>query len=78
MSSETVCQTPSENSYMGGISAKEATRIIMFTGTMNAVRLGTIPEAGLLPFIAEKFSHGHHLFHDNNPKHSSQYIEDFF
>ena len=62
----------------GGISAKGATRIIMFTGTMNAVRLGTILEAGLLPFIAEKFSHGHRLFHDNDPKHSSQHIEDFF
>ena len=62
----------------GGISAKGATRVIMFTGTMNAVRLGTILEAGLLPFIAENFSRGHRLFHDNDPKHSSYYIEDFF
>ena len=45
---------------------------------MNAVRLGTILEAGLLPFIAEKFSDGHRLFHDNDPKHSSHYFEDFF
>ena len=50
----------------------------MFTGIMNATRLGIILEAGLLPFITEKFSCGHCLFHDNDPKHSSQYIEEFF
>ena len=49
----------------------------MFTGNMNAERLGIILEAGLLPFIAEKFSSGHRLYHDNDPKHSSYYIEDF-
>ena len=37
-----------------------------------------ILEAGLLSFITEKFSDGHQLFHDNDPKHPSQYIEDFF
>ena len=62
----------------GGISSKGATRVIMFTGIMNATRLGIILEAGLLPFIAEKFSGGHRLFHDNDPKHSSRYIEEFF
>jgi len=31
-----------------------------------------------LPFITEKFSGGHRLFHDNDPKHSSHYIEEFF
>ena len=39
---------------------------------------GMILEAGLLPFIAEKFSDGHILFHDNDPKHASEYIEFFF
>ena len=62
----------------GGISARGATRIIMFGGIMNAQRLGIILEAGLLPFIAEKFSDGHRLFHDNDPKHASNYIEEFF
>ena len=61
----------------GGISPRGATKIIMFSGIMNARRLGMILEAGLLPFIAEKFSDGHRLFHDNDPKHASEYIEDF-
>ena len=63
---------------MGGISARGATKIIMFGGIINARRLGIILEAGLLPFIAEKFSDGHRLFHDNDPKHASEYIEIFF
>ena len=62
----------------GGISVRGATRIIMFSGIMNARRLAMILEAGLLPSIAEKFSDGHRLFHDNDPKHASGYIENFF
>lgn len=57
---------------------KGATKVIMFTGNMNARRLGIILEAGLLPFITEKYSSGHRLYHDNDPKHASYYIEDFF
>ena len=56
----------------GGISAKEATKVVMFTGIMNAEQLGIILEAGLLPFIADKFSSGHRLCHD------TYCIEDFF
>ena len=44
---------------------------------MNAERLEMILEAGLLPFIAKKFSDGHRLFHNNDPKHASNYIEEF-
>ena len=62
----------------GGISTRGATRVIMFSGIMNAQRLATILEAGLLPFISERFSDGHRLFHDNDPKHASEYIEYFF
>lgn len=50
----------------------------MFTGNMNAVRLGKIFEAGLLPFINEVFPDGHRLYQDNDPKHASNYINDFF
>jgi len=49
----------------------------MFTGIMNANRLGAIYEADLLPFIQERFPDGHRLYQDNNPKHSSKYIERF-
>ena len=44
----------------------------MFSGIMNAQRLATILEAGLLPFTSERFSDGHRLFHDNDPKHASE------
>ena len=49
----------------------------MFTGIMNARRLGAVYEAGLLPFIQERFPEGHGLYQDNDPKHSSKYIEEF-
>ena len=50
----------------------------MFTGIINTIRLGQILEAELLPFIREKFSDGHCLFEDNDPKHASHYIAKFF
>ena len=62
----------------GGISSRGPTKVIMFSGIMNAERPATILEAGLIPFIEEKFSDGHTLFQDNDPKHASQYIKDFF
>ena len=49
----------------------------MFTGIMNAKRLGTVYEAGLIPFVEEWFPDGHRLYQDNDPKHSSKYIEVF-
>ena len=61
----------------GGISIKGATSLVMFTGIMNAVRLGAVYEAGLIPFIHERFPDGHRLYQDNDPKHSSKYIEEF-
>ena len=49
----------------------------MFTGIMDAGRLGAVYEAGLLPFIEERFSDGHRLYQDNDPKHASKHIEEF-
>ena len=60
-----------------GILVRGAAKVIMFTGNMNAEQLGIVLEAMLLPFIADKFSSGHWLYHDNDPKHSSYYVEDF-
>ena len=62
----------------GGISTRGATRVIMFSGIINAQRLATILEAGLVPFISKRFSDGHCLFHDNDPKHASGLIEKVF
>ena len=61
----------------GGISVRGATRLVMFTGIMDAKRLGAVYEAGLLPFIEATFSDGHRLYQDNDPKHGSKYIEKF-
>ena len=49
----------------------------MFSGIMNATRIGTVYEAGLLPFIQERFPDGNSQYQDNDPNHSSKYIEKF-
>ena len=61
----------------GSISARGATKVVMFTGIMNAKRLSAIYEAGLLPFVEERFPDSHRLYQDNDPKHSSKHIERF-
>ena len=62
----------------GGISKRGATNIVIFTGIMDAERLVTVYEAGLLPFLRDRYPAGHRLQQDNDPKHASQRIEDFF
>ena len=62
----------------GGISKRGATNVIIFSGIMDAERLERIFEAGLLPFLRDVFPDGHRLQQDNDPKHASLRIEDFF
>ena len=62
----------------GGISMRGATRLVMFTGIMNAVRYGKILESSLVPFINTYYPDGHRLQQDNDPKHSSKYIGRLF
>ena len=62
----------------GGISSCGATNIVMFRGIMDAQRYKQILEAGLLPFINECFADSHRLQQDNDPKHWSALIDDFF
>ena len=50
----------------------------MFSGLMNAERLIRIYEAGLIPFLNERFPGGHRLYQDNDPKHSSVAVEVYF
>jgi len=50
----------------------------MFRGIMDAACYKQILEAGLLPFINECFLDNCHLQQDNDPKHCSSLINDFF
>ena len=62
----------------GGISKRGATNVIMFTGKINAECLRTVLQAGLVPFIRNVYPDGHRLYQDNDPKHASRLIENFF
>lgn len=62
----------------GGISYHGATKIVIFTGNMNAIRYSKILDASLLQFIKECYPHGHRLQQDNDPKHKSKFIEKYF
>ena len=62
----------------GGISKRGATDVVIFTGIMNAERLIAVFEAGLLPFLRDRYPDGHRLQQDNDPKHASHRVENFF
>ena len=49
----------------------------MFSGIMNAERLDTVYEAGIIPFIQGRLPDSHRLYQDNDLIHSSKYIEKF-
>ena len=61
----------------GAISHRGAPSIVMFTGTMYAIRFGEILDASLILFLSECFPDGHRFQMDNDPKHLSQYIADY-
>ena len=69
---------PAKVHIWSGISIKGATCLVIFTSNINAVKYGQILETGLLPFIRICFPDGIHLQQDNNPKHSSKYINHLF
>ena len=69
---------PAKVHIWGGISMRGATRLVMFTGIMNAIKYGQILETGLVPFLRTCFPDGVRLQQDNDPKHSSKYINRLF
>ena len=61
-----------------GISFRGATSICIFEGKMNAELYGNILQQALIPFINQVYPSGHKLMQDNDPKHTSRYIQAFF
>jgi len=45
---------------------------------MDVEHLVTVFEAGLLPFLRNRYPDSHRLQWDNNPKHESKHIEKIF
>ena len=67
------------NSISGvGISKQGATQLVIVDGIMNATRYGDILKASLVPFIQKSYPESHRLYQDNDPKHTSKYIQQFF
>ena len=69
---------PAKLHIWGAISSRGAASVVMFTGIMDAVRYGEILDASLIPFITECFPDGHRFQMDNDPKHHSTYIDNYF
>ena len=75
---ETACKAPRQNSHMGWNICKGGHQSNYVYRHNECNTAWHYLEAGLLPCIAEKFSESHRLFHDNDPKHLSNCIEEFF
>ena len=69
---------PAKVHIWGGISWQGTTKIVIFTGIMNAIRYTDILSASLLPFIKECYPDGHRFQQDNDPKHTSKYVGKYF
>jgi len=69
---------PTKLHVWGIISTRGAACIVIFTGINDAVCFGQILNASLIPFIEQCFPNGYRFQMDNDPKHRSVYIDDYF
>ena len=69
---------PTKVHVWAGISLKGPTEICIFEGKMNAPLYEKILEKTLVPFLRKQFSEGHKFMQDNDPKHTSRHIRQYF
>lgn len=67
---------PTKVHVWGGISVRGVTPLVIFDGIMTAVTYGTILKEALVPFISSTYPESHRFMQDNDPKHTSRYIQD--
>ena len=60
------------------ISKRGATHIVIFSRIMTAMRYADILSASLFPFIRKYFRGGHHFYQENDPTHTSWFVQGFF
>ena len=61
-----------------GISKRGPTKVVIFTGNMDAkLYVEEILEKTLLPFIQSRFPDGHRFQQDSDHKHTSRLAQDF-
>ena len=61
-----------------GISMRGATRVVIFTGIMNATKYTDILTEALVPFIKSVYADSHRFQQDNDSKHTSRYTQAYY
>ena len=69
---------PTKVHVWAGISKRGRTPIVIFDGIMDATLYVKIIQNGLLPFIQETYPDSHRFMQDNDPKHTSKKVAEFF